>query len=67
LRSHLGAFDAEHVELAFDVAEHEIGAGHFFLKISSAPSELARPILQFWAVQMRAFLISRLWLEGYSL
>ena len=24
----LGAFDAEHVELAFDVAEDEIGAGH---------------------------------------
>jgi hypothetical protein len=23
-----GAFDAEHVELAFDVAEDEIGAGH---------------------------------------
>jgi hypothetical protein len=24
----LGAFDAEQVELAFDVAEDEIGAGH---------------------------------------
>jgi hypothetical protein len=24
----LGAFDVEHVELAFDVAEYEIGSGH---------------------------------------
>jgi hypothetical protein len=52
----LGAFDAEHFELAFDVTEGEMGSGHFSLKTSSAPSELARPILQFWAVQMRAFL-----------
>ena len=25
----LGAFDAKHVELAFDVAEDEVGAGHW--------------------------------------
>ena len=29
LTSALGAFDAEHVELAFDVAEDEVGAGHW--------------------------------------
>jgi hypothetical protein len=28
LRSHFGAFDAEHVELAFDVTEDQIRSGH---------------------------------------
>jgi hypothetical protein len=32
----LGAFDAEHVELALDVAEDEIRSGHFSLKTSRA-------------------------------
>jgi hypothetical protein len=35
----LGAFDAEHVELAFDVTENEISAGHLLSKTSGAPSE----------------------------
>jgi hypothetical protein len=54
--SALGAFDAEHVELILDIAEDEIGSGHFLSRQAGAPSELACPILQFWAVQMRLFL-----------
>jgi hypothetical protein len=55
------ALDAENVELALDVAEDEIERGIFFSRQAAPPSELARPILQFWAVQMRAFLAGCGW------
>jgi hypothetical protein len=45
-----GAFDAEHVELAFDVAEDEIGAGHATSLLRVGGHGQGRQADRYWGV-----------------
>jgi hypothetical protein len=61
----LGAFDAEQVELAFDVPKTRLVRVIGSQDKRRAERDWDPPVLHFWAVQYVLF-SSALWLNGYS-